>query len=188
MSHGFKESQTRVVELPEDSPDSFRVWLNWIMSHTIMSSLPDATCSNVEHEAEYVHLVNAYILGEKLDDAGFQDAVMDAMVAKTQTTVNHMFHCPGSTTINLIWEKTLPDSRLRHFVLDQYSLFGQPEWLIEDCDGGEEVFDSGFLLDFAMKLMTVRDVYRLIREAVDLSTCKYHRHSEVDGSCYKSGL
>ena len=61
MTHDFKERKSRLIRLPEDLPDTFRVWLNWVMEHTILS--PISTGVGLESTKEFTHLVDAYILG-----------------------------------------------------------------------------------------------------------------------------
>jgi hypothetical protein len=75
----WKEAQERTIKLPEDDPEVFSVYQEWLydgLIHTGSQTLFPAT------DDEYEALVKAYILGEKLMDQDFKDATIDATLDK----------------------------------------------------------------------------------------------------------
>lgn len=82
----WKEALNRTVEMPSDDPDVFAVYMHWLYCGTIPilyhkerhSIKGDEFFSSAEHYA----LVKAYILGDKILDPRFQNAIIDAIAEK----------------------------------------------------------------------------------------------------------
>lgn len=144
------------------------------MHHTILSSITTAT--GLDCTKEFTHLVDAYILGQKLVDVAFQDAIMDAIVAIpwTKGSKQGTLHC---FQISTIYRKTLPDSVLRQFVIDQYAECGNASRFFPPC---VHDYDDEFMIDLAVEFMDRRD-----GETWTVPTaCRYHAHETLLGMSF----
>lgn len=78
MSGAWLESPQHTIQLPEDEPEIFGIYVHWLYYDTLPVS-----CN--EPSSEYLNLMKAYTLGDKLLDTKFQDTVIDAIVDKSAT-------------------------------------------------------------------------------------------------------
>lgn len=76
----WKEASQRLVKLPEDEPQTFALYINWLYSGKIPAH-------SQAPEIDYHNLINAYILAERLLDTEFHNAVTDAVVERFQDNV-----------------------------------------------------------------------------------------------------
>ncbi|KAF4470689.1 BTB POZ domain containing [Fusarium albosuccineum] len=77
---GWRDPDEGLVRLESDSPDVFNVDMQWLYYRTIPVPIDEP---GIRGNAEYILLAKAFVLEDMLQDGGFQDAVMDAMVDKT---------------------------------------------------------------------------------------------------------
>jgi hypothetical protein len=75
----WKEVKERIIPLPEDDPEVFAVYQQWLYHGRICTSTTDFEPGTMD---EYELLVHAYILGDKFVDVGFKDCVTDAILEK----------------------------------------------------------------------------------------------------------
>jgi len=175
MAHDFKEAKTRVVNLTAEDLVMFKVWLHWIMARTISSPILP-TNAKIDDDVEFDHLVKTYALGEKVDDVGFKDVVIDAICAKSfDNNARGKRYFLGGESTGLVWRATLPGSPLRKLVLDQHVLLADPEWF----SGHKEPFEYDFLLDLALEFANVK------RTKPTQEICYYHSHDKVGLPCYR---
>ncbi|KAF2188354.1 hypothetical protein K469DRAFT_566602, partial [Zopfia rhizophila CBS 207.26] len=66
----------RTISLEPDSTDAFDIYMHWIHRRSVSIAACD-TSSN-----KWEVLLDAYLLGHKLEDADFRDAVTDALFDK----------------------------------------------------------------------------------------------------------
>ncbi|KAL0260911.1 hypothetical protein SLS55_004603 [Diplodia seriata] len=69
----WKESQDGRIELPEDDPRAFEVYIKWLYFGMIEVSV-DANFQN------YLEVYNAYKLGDKILDAAFKNSAIDHII------------------------------------------------------------------------------------------------------------
>lgn len=172
MAHDFKEAETRVVTLSSEDPVIFKVWLNWILARTILCPMLP-TDANDNDDLDFDHLVKAYALGEKLDDVGFKDAVIDAIAAMSSDNNEY----PVCDTTGLVWRTTLPGSPLRRLVLDRHVLLARDDWF----SGHGQPFEYDFLFDLARAF--TKHHWSSIKP--DHDVCHYHSHEKAGLPCYR---
>jgi hypothetical protein len=78
----WKEARERTIPLPEDDPDVFSVYQQFLYGGLIYTSYKNAPS---RPDDEYKVLVKAYILGEKIMDQEFKDSIVDAIIEKLRT-------------------------------------------------------------------------------------------------------
>jgi len=79
LSRDWKEGEEKLVPMPEDRPDTFRLYVHWIYSRRIFLE-PFSDPDNQNRSKHLDHLIRAYILGDKLLDLDFQDAIIDILI------------------------------------------------------------------------------------------------------------
>jgi hypothetical protein len=104
----WRETEEKLMPLPDVDPELFRTYVNWLYTGKICWS-PTPTATAQDHS----NLIEAYILGDFLDDTEFRKLVMQFMVAgmsvwEAQFEDDHILR---------IWEATPEDSPLRNYTL-----------------------------------------------------------------------
>lgn len=80
MAGEWQEFSKRTIQLPDDEPKIIAVYIHWLYYDTLPVFCDEPGLSG---NAEYVDLVKAYVLGEKVLDPTFQDATIDAIIEKS---------------------------------------------------------------------------------------------------------
>ncbi|KAK4543233.1 hypothetical protein LTR36_005783 [Oleoguttula mirabilis] len=185
LSKEWKEGQERTIPLPEDDADVFRAYHLWIYHNRIFSdkrtdTTPfqgSLTTIAQEDGTEYPLLIQAYILGEKLLDTHFKDAVIDCIIDKLRTTRTF-----DVRLTNLIYDNTPEKSPLRRLLQDVYIWSGNAAWLDEELLG--EYVNAEFVLDLGKRHMAFWGGHRPEKVPYLDCSCGYHEH--VKGVCYRA--
>lgn len=173
LSNDWKEARERLIPLPDDLPETFELYQQWLYSKVIASNhFGDAQLDG----KEYAVLVQAYCLGEKLVDSHFKDAVIDAIIEKLRTT--SVFD-PRLTSS--VYDNTPPESPLRRLWQHVYVWSGNPDWLDESTLG--DFVNAEFALDLSRYHMAINRGQGPASAPFVDSTCVYHEH--VGGACYR---
>lgn len=194
LRNDWTEAETRVVPLPEARPEVFSVYQSWLLQQTIFSAAPE------QADEEWSILIEAYVLGERLGDVNFKDAIMDAVLEKRkeEDTV-------PTTQISTIYEGTPTGSSLRKWIVDMIVRHGTSEWF--DCETAHRhgISPQAWLIpdfsqDCVRALMSkLKDSGEAPEESSDDSSeseeessdskegeCKYHEHVKEGRPCYNS--
>jgi hypothetical protein len=79
LSHEWKESQARIIDLPTIEPETFQAYLDWLHTHRVYVST-SLDPSPDQRQQEMDKLIDAYILGDYLQDIDYIDTIMDAIL------------------------------------------------------------------------------------------------------------
>ncbi|KAF2661610.1 hypothetical protein K491DRAFT_687382 [Lophiostoma macrostomum CBS 122681] len=157
----------RTIELPEDDPAAFSLYMTWLYSGKLpilptsassstststSTTIPALTDSLDPDAAEGHHtLAYAYILGERLLDASFKNAISDAYVlyARGSPPARRMY--PSNEDIRIIYEGTSESAPIRKLLVDIWTCRGKHEWIEADPDLPRE-----FLVEVTKGLLKVR--------------------------------
>ncbi|RSL82938.1 hypothetical protein CEP52_016839 [Fusarium oligoseptatum] len=123
----------------------------------------------IRGNAEYMLLAKAFVLGDMLQDGGFQDAVIQKWF-------------PVGPVIRFIYENTLASSKERQFLVDVYTFHGHGNWLTDWAT--QDDLPKEFLFDVAQSLLNTRK--RPEWHGLVQGSCEYRQHGASD--CYKSLL
>ena len=85
LARPWRETQTRIVNLPEDDPDLFKIFALFIYTGKIFSPRPndiEVYPDNSRRDLEWARLAHAWVLGDKVQAMAFKDAITDAICAK----------------------------------------------------------------------------------------------------------
>ncbi|KAF2641195.1 hypothetical protein P280DRAFT_479621 [Massarina eburnea CBS 473.64] len=165
--HGqLKESDDKIIELPDDSPTVFFTYLQLLYTSKlpIKAKIGRPDDKNLRHE--YDILVELYVLAEKLQDVDTRNIAIDAMIAKSRSEKS----LPGMYNVQRIFDDTSEGSPLRQFVIDLYAEIGSEQQLHRNCGRPP----SDFLYELSRKLlkMPFREVNHHTVDTCDSSV--YH--------------
>lgn len=115
-----KENPEQAIELPEDDPQIFQLFVDWMLTGTFHETMGSGRCKLEDEKYDCEPLVVAsWVLGDKYLCKDFCNAVM-----------RHFFACPAqwrvveSKTARFVFEKALPNAKLRQAIVDNVQLFG----------------------------------------------------------------
>lgn len=169
----WKESEARVVELPDDEPQVFSVYQQWRYGGRTNKCFRDAAFRPGD---EYELLVKAYILGEEFIDPEFKDCVVDAIIENLQSTQRFQTHLT-----NVVFENTPTTSSLRRLWMDIYFQFGGIDWLDSKADGEET--NPEFMIEFSRSQMQHRQGFGYGTSHAMFVSCTYHEHGARPCPC-----
>lgn len=168
MRGEWKETQERIIPLPEDDPNIFSIYQQWLYTslvhtryHVALSTIDD----------EYRTLVKAYILGEKVMDSNFKDSLADAIIEKLRSLRKF-----DTSLTSLVFDNTPPASPLRRLWLDAYYIFGSSEWLNASLVDDDDAISPEFMAEFSRYQMQFRTGSSVFGPDAIFSSCTYHGH------------
>ncbi|PLB48318.1 hypothetical protein P170DRAFT_448051 [Aspergillus steynii IBT 23096] len=167
MAGEWTESRQRTVQLPDDDPEIFALYVHWLYCGTlpVFCDEPDPAKND-----EYMGLIKAYVLGDKLLDAEFHNAVIDAIVEESRSEAQdkHLWF-PGEKVIEYAYENTTERAPIRRLLVDMWAIYAKSSWL----DDPEEsaYLPHTFLLGLLSKRL---DSNFDANESIE--ACNYHTH------------
>ncbi|KAF2121789.1 hypothetical protein BDV96DRAFT_468436, partial [Lophiotrema nucula] len=105
----------RVIELPDDDPAAFSLYLHWLYTKKL-PVLPDDQ-ESPSYEG-FHNLAYAYVLGERLMDIEFKNVVADAYVLYARGTAPGKQHYPSNEDVRILYEGTSEGSPIRQLLID----------------------------------------------------------------------
>ena len=191
LRKGWKETDKRVVPLPEYEAEHFQLFFLWIYERRIFSAKADDVQKG-NTDKEWDQLANAWTLGAYLQATDFTDAVTDAIIDKASQSGRH---APQSMH-TIVYPKSLAGAPIRKLIVDIAVSCWQKSTL--QAQSNDPAW-SDFFLDLSVALLENRNIYksqissspyRTISESEkppwDLNRCVYHDHMKTKTSCYKS--
>lgn len=176
MSGPWLESTQRTIELPDDEPPIFAIYVHWLYYGTL------PVFNNETEDGEYLSILKAYTLGDKLLDINFQNAAVDAMIEKSTTSVDGTEWYPGLSIIEYVYNNTSESALVRELLVDMYVFGAEDGWLHEWEKKGS--IPKPFLFDLAFKLLGQQNRPRLKFTASDYYI---HDSKDVEASPDKRG-
>ncbi|KAF1950252.1 hypothetical protein CC80DRAFT_598274 [Byssothecium circinans] len=193
LNGNWKESDEKIVVLPDDDPEIFKLYLGLIFTNRVYVVKKKA--EDVDYlahsEHEYGRLCELYILAEKLQDATSKNLLIDAILARSrQVDGDGMLRYPNSGIVAMVYDNTPESSPLRRLLVDFYADHWVTGWVL-DAETPKD-----FFVDLVKQVLAVRP---LPREENTTQTCdpkvyyceevsmKKRKHSEdaTDGMAHK---
>ncbi|KAF2737958.1 hypothetical protein EJ04DRAFT_79841 [Polyplosphaeria fusca] len=109
----------RVIELPEDDPAAFALYMQWIYTRKLPVLPEDENSSSSASPSDgFPTLAYAAVLAERLLDNEFKKAITDAYVlfARGPTLMTRRY--PSNEDIRIIYEGTNENASIRKLLLD----------------------------------------------------------------------
>jgi hypothetical protein len=107
------EGKEKVVPLKYLQPAAFKNYLHWMLTGELLSEIYWGHENITTTEDQRAH-VEAYIVGDFLDDADYRGHTLQAIVTK----IAAWKQCPNSVLITRVWESTPHGSILRTLFLE----------------------------------------------------------------------
>jgi hypothetical protein len=148
----------RPIDLTDENPRVFQAYLHWLYSQQVATETKLGNCclnaDGEQPEMQYDLLGRSYLLGEKLMDSTYQDAVMKAITHTA--TIGCSF--PGDYWVRLAYKRTTASSPLRKILVDFWVWAGRNTW-VED---GNVVKNTGkdFAKDVIAAFFNRREPYQ----------------------------
>lgn len=181
----WRPNNEQPVELPEDDPDSFNIYLRWLYFGNVALQ-PTGLSVLLDSDLSYLSLAKLYSLGEKLLDTYFQDCVINAMVLRSRNEANsNQCSYPGHPAIQTIYRGTPSTSPARRLLVDIWAGLGEETWILHGVKDQSEV-NHEFIIDLSKALLknrVVLDKDRKIYASLKVGIpCAYHNHDK-DNMC-----
>ena len=173
-------SEQKPIELPEDDPIIFDLYLHCIYTNSVDVKDPSQTVSSEQS----MLLVKIYFLADKLGDIVTSNMVLDKPISYYFEYVT----LPSDFTIIRVWSNTVPNSPLRKLVVDLYV----PRATVENIETLSQriAVPHEFLYELLTEQLNIQstdgnrrisDVYK--RDFVPNNKFRYHQHNARHPRC-----
>ena len=149
-----------VIYVPRSNSDALDIYNSWLLGFGICTapalhgtapgSPSPCPTETLDLSKEYLELIHAYSLGEQVQDASFQNAIMETLIEKICRR-----HEPHAHMTAHIY-KTTTGPALRRLILDLYIWWLGPKWVSAEAAHNAELPEQ-FLLDLCAKLFVTQD-------------------------------
>lgn len=162
----WKESQEGNIDMPSISPSVFKLFVHWVYSRQL------EIAAETGSGEEGTQLARLWIFGDAHEIPTLQNEVITTMrrVMVKESVV------PSGPMINHVYENTVPQSRLRQFLIDVYGALCNSNVL------RRHEAQSSWCRDALFDLLQVvwRDGYHRQgwKELEKWDLCKYHVHEQ----------
>ncbi|PYI31700.1 hypothetical protein BP00DRAFT_395914 [Aspergillus indologenus CBS 114.80] len=120
LTASWVEHCNRTIQFPEDEPATFEIYMHWLYFSTFAVVSYDGSSG-------YRPLIKAYVLGDKLLDTKFQDAVVDAIVERRYSKdLGCKYTQPSNDTINWLYSHTTSSAPIRQLFVDMLADLRRP--------------------------------------------------------------
>ncbi|KAF2018358.1 hypothetical protein BU24DRAFT_461304 [Aaosphaeria arxii CBS 175.79] len=155
LGASWTESTDGVVNLPQDSPKIFRLWLSFSYFGKIASRKrgPDEITEITipEIQTEYQSLCNLFCLSDKLINDTAKNATIEALFELSEVRIDGKWYIPPYYNVDFVYKNTPEQSPLRRLLVDFWSTFDLEKALLDD-----ERLPKRFLADLAVALSKAR--------------------------------
>ena len=167
----FKEAETQQASLPEDDPEAFSIFLEWLYSGSILPPGKDDNSKLVLNDQ-----IKLYCFAEKYCLAQLMDYTISASIA----FLNERKGLPTCDHIEMAYNHTASGSPLRRFMVlsMQYvivNMDGSKNWKTEDVAAL-----MGRCTDLSFDFLTLmRNTNRKVYTSpTELGPCAFHAHGD----------
>lgn len=168
----YLDSQTWVLQLPQDDPEIIEGYLEWHFTSDISHyCAPGNVTSPFQEEIARLYTLAAklYVFGDKVQDFDFANLIIDetyGLVVRTKTV--------PLTVQNYVYDNTPEKSGYRRLQVDLWLCFILKETAKDHIDDVPTEFKDGVVLC----ICEFSNLIRLQPETWAGALCKYHKHEE----------
>jgi hypothetical protein len=119
-------SDPRLVDLSDEESDIFSVYVRWLYFKTIPSVVTEVEPSR--RRPEYALLAKCYVMGDKLMDTAFKNAVITAFLDAEKNQPFYNSRYPGCVAIKIIYGGSMEGSPARKLVVDKWVEHADKIW------------------------------------------------------------
>jgi len=171
------------TELPEEDPDIFASYVDWLYTKDSTLCDHDKVLSAVD---KWDLLIHSYSVGLRLWDPPFRDTVVDQMKRLLEDRYSAPEFVPTPTIMekaNAVYKSTLRSSKRRTLFAEYVAGLVDPVTFATAKDTSSDlIFDVAKLLMQKRFTGDADDLYHLYKHADD--RCYYHEHKKDSELCY----
>ena len=159
LNGSFAEATSKVIMLPEDNPNAFALFIQWLYIGETATYICTADHDHDhDHDVDYYDdddhhccmasvpiCIQAWILGDKLGCSIFKDLAMLRLIRTFGRWVIDV------DTVRTAYQVSAPGSKLRKFLLDQVRYEAKADYFSDDTD--EWVLLARVCVDFGEDIM-----------------------------------
>ncbi|KAF2799664.1 hypothetical protein K505DRAFT_230491, partial [Melanomma pulvis-pyrius CBS 109.77] len=196
LGSNWKESNEKDVKLPEVDPEDFNAYLRWLYTGRLYlikhddddddhdDDGDDTIGEEFKLRGEWGRWAEYYKLGDFVQDSGFQDALVDALIERVLEKYHYPIFLPPivykHSTSGSIHRKLLVDLVVCVWDHEHFSMLSEPAY------GNPVEYLGDILRDLGPKLKEGLE-YQTLEEFLDgKSSCHYHEHRRLGKPCYKA--
>lgn len=182
--HDWKESVTKIVELPDDDFEAVSTYVHWLYYGDLMvtecGGLPPDVRSRPQRErvgiagSIYPQLGKLSVLSDKVGDDVFTNDVVDCFL----TTFEKTWTWPDTAAIQRTHDQLPPSSLVRALLKDIYRSCEKYENAMET----RSALSKDFIFDMMVALLQ-RQGQGQARYPTVVDRCKYHVHNDKVPKC-----
>lgn len=105
----WTDLESKPIILNTENPSVFKSYFQWLYTQKVMYGASDFTKTE-----KWIHLANSYVLGEKLIDRRYQNAVLDTILSYCIERGTF----PSNVVVRIIYRGTPPSSPARRLLVD----------------------------------------------------------------------
>jgi hypothetical protein len=194
----LRQNTSGHISLPDQKSTAFNVYVQWLYTKGLYTKPPapsGAAANNRQQSSsvEWFTLVDAYLLGYKLEDITFRDRVMDGILEwlrEVKSSDDLTFILDTADEIYSTVGASGKTNPLRRLVSDIAALkFSDAQIQKISEDHGRQRLPHAFLLDLVSKLSTriqgAKLVSTMSKTPEQREACHYHCHGIA--KCYNMG-
>lgn len=176
LSKEWKESEERVVRLPEQYPEAFDIYLRWIYSGKLVVGKIDIQDTQA-YDSFTNSLSRAYILGEMLQDVDFKEAVIDGLFETIEPTER-----VPARQAKFLFDNTPKNAPIRRMLVD---------WVVMDldirylCDEHHEQFTTMEFLQHVIKQVIDKEDGKFDDDSGENDSGGHRENGDFQGSASK---
>ena len=180
LNTDWEEGRSRTVRLPECDEDDFGIYLNWLYFGKVFAS------DEKEPKDSYtsLNMVNMYILGDKLLDVDFKDAVCDAIAEDILVPKDGKTWIMNQATRLILYENTISGNPLRRLIVQALSKLQGTARLVMENDS------PAFLYEMVQELLRAPNLAGCKENPENFHrqvlACAFHEHALGEGNCYRN--
>ena len=184
-----RNSSLETIELPEDDPDIFDIYLHCIYSNAMDVGDPEEylqgeTSDMSAQQTVFYRTAKTYMLADKLGDVMAANICLNSMIRHSSTI--HVL--PTGHTIELVFNETMETSLLRRMIVDLFVFEAHIDAIKTVTQDPRipraflcAVLEKKAKLENECADMVVCEVFAM--GLVENQRCLYHQHDETHPSC-----
>lgn len=175
LNGAWREAKNGRINLPNVEPRAFECYIQWLYTGEVPVEFGKQGTTNMEVAfVAYDLLMDLYMLGHFLLDAGFQNAVIDSTLkTKRETTIY-----PGAGSIRQIWDETPEDCTMKRLIT---------RWWVSSCKPTSVEKEKHLPADFQVALLQgfieLRNNNNMLSRPSYDTRCDYHEHDDKLPEC-----
>lgn len=170
LGRDWKESNERLIKLPAAIPHAFDIYVHWVYLHQLELTVENGV-TGIED------LIDAYVLGDVLQDGDFRDRVIDGIMTRQRGKVDDI-----RAWVKHVYENTKEKDPLRTFAIDSVVYCRKESWKVSEQQNKDVPEEA--LWDIIATIHKANGNVTYTSAPFKKNLCHYHVHENV--TCYKS--